>query len=246
MNSFAYNNISVPHLPGNTASYRFPSSPLRNESTVSVSSTKPDGGDKITLSPEGVKRAEKSNSTDQLSTESTNSSAAEKSLNLTAEELRQLQKLKIRDAEVRSHEQAHLSVAGQFAKGSASFTLQKGPDGNSYAVGGEVPIDLSQESTPAATINKMRTIRRAALAPANPSGADRRIAAQASAKEMQARQKEMAEQQDQLLAAETQNAPQTKDSTSPNLHPNESDSSVISSATLRAGLEVYKRISAYR
>lgn len=110
------------------------------------------------------------------------------STSLTQQELSQLQKLKRRDSEVRTHEQAHLSAAGQYARGSASFTFQKGPDGNSYAVGGEVPIDLSTEQTPAATISKMQAVKRAALAPASPSATDRQIASQAAAKESQARQ----------------------------------------------------------
>ncbi len=99
---------------------------------------------------------------------------------LTNQELQEIQKLKTRDAEVRTHEQAHLSSAGQYATGGPSFTYQKGPDGNRYAVGGEVPIDVSKESSPEATITKMRIIRRAALAPADPSAADRQIAAQAA------------------------------------------------------------------
>lgn len=125
-------------------------------------------------------------------------SAEESAVALTAEELKQLSKLKNRDREVKAHEQAHLSVAGQYASGSASYTLQRGPDGNSYAVGGEVPIDISSESTPEATLQKMRTVRRAALAPAEPSGADRQIAAQASAKELQARQEIAAKLQEDL------------------------------------------------
>lgn len=99
-----------------------------------------------------------------------------------------IQELKKRDAEVKAHEQAHLSVAGRHAAGSASFTYQTGPDGTQYAIGGEVPIDVSAEDTPEATIQKMETIKRAALAPADPSPADRQIAAEASAKEIQAMQ----------------------------------------------------------
>ncbi len=107
--------------------------------------------------------------------------------NLDSQELLKIQKLKRRDSEVRAHEQAHLSSAGQFASGGASFVYQRGPDGNNYAVGGEVSIDIGKESSPEATISKMNTIRRAALAPANPSAADRQIAAQASILEAQAR-----------------------------------------------------------
>jgi hypothetical protein len=104
------------------------------------------------------------------------------------QDFRVIQQLKKRDTEVRAHEQAHLSAAGRYAAGGASFTYQTGPDGTQYAIGGEVPIDLSNENTPEETIQKMETIKRAALAPADPSSADRQIAAQASAKEIQAMQ----------------------------------------------------------
>jgi len=103
-------------------------------------------------------------------------------------ELRQIQQLKSRDAEVRAHEQAHIAAAGQYASGGPSYSYQTGADGKRYAVGGSVPIDIGKESTPAATIIKMRTVKRAALAPANPSAADRQIAAQAGMQEMQAMQ----------------------------------------------------------
>ncbi len=105
---------------------------------------------------------------------------------LSNQELQELQKLKSRDLEVRTHEQAHLAAAGGYSTGGPSFTFQTGPDGNQYAIAGEVPIDTGKESTPEQTIRKMRAIRRAALAPANPSAADRQIAAQAALLETQA------------------------------------------------------------
>lgn len=89
-------------------------------------------------------------------------------------------KLKARDQQVRRHEQAHLAAAGGLAVSAASFTYQKGPDGVSYAVGGEVSIDTSPGRTPEETISRARTIRAAALAPADPSGQDLAVAAQAS------------------------------------------------------------------
>ena len=84
------------------------------------------------------------------------------------------------DQEVRAHEAAHLAAAGGHAKGGASFTYQQGPDGNRYAVGGEVSIDMSTGATPDETISKMRIVRRAALAPADPSPQDQKVAAQAT------------------------------------------------------------------
>ena len=56
-----------------------------------------------------------------------------------------------------------------------------------YAVGGEVKIDTSRENDPEATIRKMQKVRRAALAPSQPSSTDRSVAAQASQIEAQAR-----------------------------------------------------------
>lgn len=107
---------------------------------------------------------------------------------LSNEELRQVALLKKIDTQVRAHEMAHVAVAGPYAKGGASFQFQKGPDGQSYAVGGEVPIDTSPEATPEATIAKMRVVRAAALAPADPSPQDRKVAAAATAAISGARQ----------------------------------------------------------
>lgn len=92
-----------------------------------------------------------------------------------------ISKLKARDREVRAHEAAHMAVGGAHA-GGASYTYQIGPDGTRYAIGGEVPIDVSPvPGDPEATIRKMEQIKAAAMAPGEPSGADRRIAANADA-----------------------------------------------------------------
>lgn len=173
-------------------------------------------GDITSLSPEGL-TASRRNSSQEKGKAETPSPLVDEKIAFTAEELKQLVQLKSRDREVRSHEQAHLAVAGQYASGGASYTYQRGPDGNSYATGGEVPIDIGGEPTPEATIQKMRTVRRAALAPAEPSGADRQIAAQASAKEMQARQELAQELQEDLsgvlsadIGSKTEGASQTR------------------------------------
>ncbi len=107
---------------------------------------------------------------------------------LSEGEFAQLTELKQRDREVRSHEQAHVAAAGQYARGGPSFEYQVGPDGQRYAIGGEVDIDTSPiANDPAATIQKAQQIRAAALAPADPSSQDRRIAAAATQMEAQAR-----------------------------------------------------------
>lgn len=101
----------------------------------------------------------------------------------------EVDKLKRRDEEVRAHELAHLAAAGPYSTGAPSFTFRLGPDGHSYAVGGEVPIDLTEVAgDPEATVRKMQQIRRAALAPRDPSAQDRQVAAEASRIEAKARQ----------------------------------------------------------
>jgi hypothetical protein len=107
---------------------------------------------------------------------------------LSEEDLAQLTELKQRDREVRSHEQAHVAAAGQYARGGPTFEYQVGPDGQRYAIGGEVDIDTSPiANDPAATIQKAQQLRAAALAPADPSAQDRRVAAKATQMEAQAR-----------------------------------------------------------
>ncbi|MGR9051798.1 MAG: putative metalloprotease CJM1_0395 family protein [Gammaproteobacteria bacterium] len=107
---------------------------------------------------------------------------------LNSDELQQIQQLKARDSEVRAHEQAHLNAAGGIAVSAASFTFQTGPDGKRYAVGGEVQISTSPVvGDPEATLKKAETIRRAALAPAQPSSQDYSVAADAAAMANQAR-----------------------------------------------------------
>lgn len=101
--------------------------------------------------------------------------------------LAEIRRLSERDQEVRAHEEAHRAVAGQYA-GPITYQFEQGPDGRRYAVAGEVPIDLSPAPTPEQTAAKMDQIRRAALAPVEPSGSDRQVAAEAMQLMLQARQ----------------------------------------------------------
>lgn len=104
---------------------------------------------------------------------------------LTPEQQAQVAELKARDAEVRAHEQAHKAVGGRYA-GAPRYETTRGPDGNTYAIGGEVAIDVSPAATPDETIDKMIQVKAAALAPAEPSPQDRRVAAMADALRLQA------------------------------------------------------------
>ncbi len=128
--------------------------------------------------PSGAQSIQPTRGTDELGGKS----------ELTEEELREVEKLKQRDAEVRRHEAAHKAAAGKFAQGGPSFEFETGPDGRKYAVGGEVQIDTSAVADdPRATIQKMQQVRRAAAAPAEPSSQDRQVAAQAARAEAKAR-----------------------------------------------------------
>ncbi|MBN2536443.1 MAG: hypothetical protein JXB88_26400 [Spirochaetales bacterium] len=103
-------------------------------------------------------------------------------------EQRMIGQLKAIDAEVRAHEHAHIAAAGGVATGGPTYVYVRGPDGKLYAVGGEVSITTAYvPGNPEQTIEKAQKIRRAALAPANPSPQDMRVAAAAIRMERQAR-----------------------------------------------------------
>ena len=102
-------------------------------------------------------------------------------------ERRKLEDLKTTDARVRRHEEAHRAAAGALYRGGPNYTYETGPDGKRYAVAGSVQIDTSPGRTPEETVAKASAIRRAALAPTDPSGTDRAIAAKATRMEDAAR-----------------------------------------------------------
>ena len=87
------------------------------------------------------------------------------------------QRLQAIDAEVRAHEHAHAAALGE---GVITYDTVTGPDGNSYAVGGGVSVDLKPvPGDPEATIRKAKSAVQAAYAVGQPSGADIRVAAEA-------------------------------------------------------------------
>jgi len=99
---------------------------------------------------------------------------------LTEEEVKNVRELAAVDREVRAHEAAHAAVGGNLA-GAPSFRFITGPDGQQYAVGGDVPIDLQQVANdPQATLRNAEQVRAAALAPAQPSSQDMQVAAEAT------------------------------------------------------------------
>ena len=140
---------------------------------------------RVTLSEEALRQL--SASQEKNSTESTPPSPGQETL--SSEEMRELSDLKTRDREVRAHEMAHVMAGAGLVRKGASYQYETGPDGMRYAVSGEVSIDTSPvEDDPAATIRKMQQVKRAALAPAEPSPQDRSVASTAMQIEAQARQ----------------------------------------------------------
>lgn len=90
-----------------------------------------------------------------------------------------------------------MAGAGVIVSG-AQFSYRRGPDGQLYAVSGEVKIDLSPvPGDPEATAEKARQVQRAALAPSDPSAQDRRVAMQARMMENQARAEARDQEQDE-------------------------------------------------
>jgi hypothetical protein len=119
--------------------------------------------------------------------------------------------LESRDLTVRAHEAAHQSVGGDLVSG-VSFVFETGPDGRSYAVGGDVTLDVSiVPGNPQATAIKMAQVRAAALAPAQPSAQDEMVAAEAGELQLAAEQQsaqpaqeptaDVAQRQRQMVAA---------------------------------------------
>lgn len=150
--------------------------------------------------PESVHPQDKDPRETEASAESTKGSD---DTALTKEEQDQVEELKERDQEVRQHEQAHLAAAGSLANGGAQYEFQMGPDGKNYAIGGHVGIDTSPANTPQATISKARQIQRAALAPADPSPQDIKVAAQAMKMMMDAQRDLSEEEMKEASADET-------------------------------------------
>ncbi len=106
----------------------------------------------------------------------------EDSFELSPEAQRVVAALKQGDQQVRAHEAAHQGAAGGLARGGATYTYKRGPDGQLYAVAGEVSLDTSPvQGNPQATLAKAQRIIAAALAPADPSPQDRAVAASAAA-----------------------------------------------------------------
>lgn len=178
--------VAVPAVPAITAA------PLSSAAPASEVATDPD------TASQAQQQAQK-----QLQL----SKAEAELLRVTQTELRELSS---RDREVRTHEQAHKAVGGQYA-GAISYSYERGPDGRLYAVGGSVSIDTAPvPGDPQATLQKLQQVQRAALAPAQPSPQDLAVASQA-AQAMAVARAELAAEAMPTAVTEDDQSPATSD-----------------------------------
>ncbi|MGB5792250.1 putative metalloprotease CJM1_0395 family protein [Poseidonibacter sp.] len=95
---------------------------------------------------------------------------------------RVLEKFKNLDAQTRTHEQTHASLANTL--GAINYNYQTGPDGKLYATGGHVRLDTSIPQDEEAAIAKLDDLAKAATASEGLSGADAMIARTANLNKM--------------------------------------------------------------
>ena len=145
------------------------------------------GTEKTAQQPQAAKNNGEKPQTGNTRTPETNGQSKS---GLSPQELALIAQLAQSDTRVRDHEQAHISAGGNLIRGGPSFEFETGPDQKRYAVGGEVSIDTTPDKDPAATASKAEHIRRAALAPADPSSQDLRVAADATHMEQEAQAEE--------------------------------------------------------
>jgi len=186
VDSLQVDNVQIPRVP--EPAKLFPSSAekqvqAKDGQTSSVESSTQDS---TNISQQAIVAAEDKNS-QQQQRDSQQTSQLASQLSSQQEKLQdpkiqqQIRQLSSRDQQVKNHERAHSIVGGQFA-GSPNFVYQKGPNGVLYAVSGEVSISTSEvPGDLEASLAKLQTVIRAALAPANPSSQDVRVATNAAA-----------------------------------------------------------------
>ena len=141
--------------------------------------TGPDGKRYITGAVVTV--AKKSGNTPSSDNTPTSANKASTVNGLTRSEQETVKQLQEIDRDVRRHEAAHQAAGGAYA-GAATFRYVKGPDGKSYAVAGQVPINTPATSDPEEAARMAARVLSAATAPGGGlSGQDVAVAARASA-----------------------------------------------------------------
>ncbi len=152
-------------------------SPAQNQPSIALPASQGSDADQLTISPQGrdaQARLDLGNLLEQLK--------QKKEGELTPEQQQLIEKYKKADREVRAHEQTHLAVPGNLVVSSANLEYVTGLGDVRYVAAGGVQINTSPVSNdPQATLQKAQQIERAALASAQPSPQDHRVAAQTEA-----------------------------------------------------------------
>ena len=89
-----------------------------------------------------------------------------------SEEQKIIGKLQIRDKEVRAHEMAHGTDPNLIKIGSTQFDYTIGPDGKAYATGGKVTLSTGSPNSPEDALAKAESLKKASMAPGEPSPQD--------------------------------------------------------------------------
>ncbi len=113
---------------------------------------------------------------------------------LTQQEQREVSELKMTDSQVKAHEHAHKAAAAGLSTSGPNYEYETGPDGKKYAVAGDVNVSYKHSDDPEVNLRNAQQLRASALAPADPSSQDRKVAMQAEREIAQAKQEIMEEQ----------------------------------------------------
>lgn len=206
-----------------------------------LGSSQSQDGDKAE-SADTTKSESKSDETSETKKEDKSKTTEKKSSDeLTPEEQQEIAKLKETDMKVKAHEQAHIAAAAGINASAPSYDYQEGPDGQKYAVGGEVNVSFNETGDPEKDKASAETMKRAAMAPADPSSQDRAVARNADKmisedeKKIQELKEQERAQKDQEKSEKEQKAEENTSNKDINTIQNDSEGSAdISDSTDRS------------
>jgi hypothetical protein len=110
-------------------------------------------------------------------------------VSLSEEEKERLEELRRRQNRIKRRHRTQAQVASKYTEGGPQYIYKRGPDGEMYAVKGEVEYDTTREDSPEQTIEKMKAIKKAVRATPEPTLEDKRVANEASQKLEEAKRK---------------------------------------------------------
>ncbi len=154
-------------------------------------------------------------------------------------EQKMIQELQARDRKVRAHEGSHAAAGGNLVVSGPSYTYQRGPDGRAYAIGGKVQLDVSEVANdPEASLQKSEQIRRAALAPMDPSPQDIKVASSAGQMAARARLDIAVERREAAQLEAEQRKLEAEQQRSEQIESEQIDSEQQSTSPLNAGQSI--------